>query len=129
MTDLPEFARALFNGRHFVTVASIDPDGRPQLSIVWAQADGDDVVFSTIKGRRKFANLSRDPRVTALVCPPDNPYSYAEVRGIATITEDPAAQLIEELSLKYTGNSFGERPHEQRVIVRVKPERVVIYEE
>jgi PPOX class probable F420-dependent enzyme len=124
---LPEAARALFDGPNCMTVATIDPDGRPQLSVVWAKTDGDDVLFSTIKGRRKYANLTRDQRATALVYAADNAYGYAEVRGSVTVTDDPAAELINELSLKYTGRPFPSRPAEQRVIVRITPERVVCY--
>ena len=86
-------ARALFDGPHHVTVATIDQDGRPQLSVVWAKTDGDDVLFSTIKGRRKYANLTRDPRASALVFAAEDPYAYAEVRGSVTIVDDPAAEL------------------------------------
>jgi PPOX class probable F420-dependent enzyme len=124
---LPEAARALFAGTNFVTVGTIDPDGKPQLSVVWAKLDGDDVLFSTIKGRRKYANLTRDGRASALVYPADDPYSYAEVRGRVTLTDDPSAHLINELSIKYTGEPFGDRPGEQRVIVRIIPENVVLY--
>jgi PPOX class probable F420-dependent enzyme len=128
MAELPERARELFDGPHHVVVATIDPDGRPQSSVVWARADGDDVLFSTIKGRRKFANLTRDPRLSVLVFDPVDPYTYAEVRGTVTVTDDPAAELINELAVKYTGKPFGARPGEQRVIVRVTPDRVVVYE-
>jgi len=124
---MPDAAKALFDGPNHVTVATIDPDGKPQLSIVWAKRDGDDVLFSTIKGRRKYANLVRDGRASALVYADGDPYRYAEVRGAVTITEDPAADLINELSLKYTGEAFGDRPGEQRVIVRIIPDRVVMY--
>ena len=50
---MPELARAMFDGQHHVTVTTLDPGGRPQSSLVWAKTDGDDVLFSTIKGRRK----------------------------------------------------------------------------
>jgi len=126
---LPERARALFDGLNSVTVATLDPGGRPQLSLVWAKTDGDDVLFSTIRGRRKYANLTRDPRASALVFDGADPYTYAEVRGSVTITDDPAAELINELALKYTGAPFGIRPGEQRVIVRIIPDHVVLYEE
>ncbi len=124
---LPEPARELFDGPNFVTVATVDPDGTPQLSIVWAKLDGDDLLFSTIKGRRKYSNLMRDGRASALVTPAGDGYSYAEVRGTATVTDDPEAALINELSLKYTGQPFGERPGEQRVIVRLTPHHVFLY--
>jgi PPOX class probable F420-dependent enzyme len=128
MAALAERARELFDGRNHVVVATIDPDGRPQSSVVWARTDGDDVLFSTIKGRRKYANLARDPRLSVLVFDPADPYTYAEVRGTATVTDDPAAELINELAVKYTGEPFGRRPGEQRVIVRVTPDRVVLYQ-
>ena len=124
---LPEAAKALFAGTNFVTVGTIDPDGKPQLSVVWAKLDGEDVLFSTIKGRRKYENLTRDGRASALVYPADDAYSYAEVRGRVTLTDDPSAHLINELSIKYTGEPFGDRPGEQRVIVRIIPENVVLY--
>lgn len=128
MTALPELARVLLNAPNHVVVATIDPDGQPQSSVVWATTDGDDVLFSTIKGRRKYANLSRDPRLSVLVYDPADPYTYAEVRGTAVLTDDPGAELIERLALKYTGRSFGERPGEQRVIVRITPGHVVLYQ-
>jgi PPOX class probable F420-dependent enzyme len=124
---LPEPAKALFDGPNHVTVATIDPGGQPQTSLVWAKRDGDDVLFSTIKGRRKYANLARDPRLSVLVYDPTDPYTYAEVRGTVTITEDPEAELINELALKYTGQPFGDRPREERVVVRIRPEKVVLY--
>ena len=124
---LPEIARELFDRPNHVTVATIEPGGRPQTSLVWARTDGDDVLFSTIKGRRKHANLTRDPRISVLVYDVADPYTYAEVRGTATIIDDPEATLINELALKYTGQPFGYRPGEQRVIVRVVPDKVVLY--
>jgi PPOX class probable F420-dependent enzyme len=126
---LPDRARALFDAPNHVTVATIDPGGRPQTSLVWAKTDGDDVLFSTIKGRRKYANLTCDPQISALVYDAADPYTYAEVRGTATITDDPGAELIGELALKYTGQPFGYQPGEQRVIVRITPDKVVLYEE
>jgi PPOX class probable F420-dependent enzyme len=128
-TELPPAVKELFDGLNFVTIATVDPGGGPQTSLVWAKTDGGDVVFSTIKGRRKYANLTRDPRVGALVFDTADPYLYAEVRGTATITEDPAAELINELALKYTGRPFGDRPGEERVIVRIRPDKVILYQD
>jgi PPOX class probable F420-dependent enzyme len=127
--SLPPAVKDLFDGPNFVTIATIEPGGGPQTSLVWAKADGGDVLFSTIKGRRKYANLTRDSRVGALVFDAADPYIYAEVRGTATITEDPAAELINELALKYTGQPFGDRPGEERVIVRIRPDKVILYQD
>jgi PPOX class probable F420-dependent enzyme len=128
MPPLPQRAREMLDGRNFATVATLQPDGQPQTSVVWVRRDGDDVLFSTIKGRRKYANMIRDPRLSVLVVDAADPYRYTEIRGMAEITDDPAAELIEELSQKYTGEPFGDRPGERRVIVRVRPEHVVSYD-
>lgn len=129
MTKLPQHARDLLDGKNFASIATLLPDGSPQSSIVWIKRDGDDLLFSTIHGRRKTDNMKADPRISVLVTDAANGYRYAEIRGRAELTEDPAADLIEELALKYTGESFGERPGEQRVIVRVRPEHVVSYDD
>jgi PPOX class probable F420-dependent enzyme len=128
MAQLPERARELFDAANHAVVTTLEPDGSPQSSVVWVRTDGDDVLFSTIKGRRKYANLTQDPRLSVLVYAATDPYTYAEVRGRASITDDPEAELIEGLAKKYTSRSFGERPGEQRVIVRVTPDRVVLYD-
>jgi PPOX class probable F420-dependent enzyme len=124
MTKLPQLARDLLDGKNFASIATLLPDGSPQSSIVWIKRDGDDVLFSTIHGRRKTDNMKADPRISVLVTDAANGYRYAEIRGRVELTEDPDAELIEELALKYTGEPFGERPG-QRVIVRVRPEHVV----
>jgi PPOX class probable F420-dependent enzyme len=129
MPTLPSRAKDMLDAVNFATVATIQAGGDPQTSVVWVRADGDDVLFSTIKGRRKYANLTRDPRVSVLVWDAADPYLYCEIRGTAEITDDPQAELIEELAIKYTGQSFGDRPGEQRVIVRVRPDHVVVYDD
>ena len=92
MPPLPQRAREMFEGPNFATVATLQPDGRPQTSVVWVRTDGDDVLFSTIKGRRKYENMVRDPRLSVLVFAAADPYSYTEVRGTAEITDDPRCQ-------------------------------------
>ncbi|MEV5571070.1 PPOX class F420-dependent oxidoreductase [Spirillospora sp. NPDC052269] len=124
---LNDKARALFDGKNFVTVATINPDGAPQASPVWAKVDGEAIVFSTTKGRRKHSNLVRDPRINLTTYDLANPYDYAEVRGTVTIEDDPEAALIEELSQKYTGNPWTARGPEERVIVRVTPSSVHVH--
>jgi len=67
MDRLTAAARALIDAPEYATVATIEPDGQPQLSVVWVKTDGNNVVFSTVVGRRKHTNLLRDPRITLLV--------------------------------------------------------------
>ena len=92
---LTEAQKAMFNEVVCAVVGTINPDGRPQLSVVWVKTDGDDILFSTTEGRRKQLNLVADPRVTILVNPPTNPYSYIEVRGTATMTTEGGRELID----------------------------------
>ncbi|GAB2908077.1 PPOX class F420-dependent oxidoreductase [Streptomyces mayteni] len=122
--------KALLDEKVFVTIATIQPDGSSQLSPVWVKRDGDDLLISTTRDRRKERNIDRDPRVTVLVQPADQPYSYAEIRGTATLSEEGAPELINELSLKYTGKPYAEfNPNSAqdapRVIVRVSPRKIV----
>ncbi|MQY04364.1 PPOX class F420-dependent oxidoreductase [Actinomadura macrotermitis] len=124
MATLNDKARTLFDGTNFVTIATINPGGEPQASVVWAEVDGDDVLVSTAKGRRKHTNLLRDPRVNLSVYDLNNPYDYAEIRGTATIVDDPEGELIQRLSQKYTGEPFEDAPGNERVIVRVTPDKV-----
>lgn len=124
---LPDGVRELFDAPNFATVVSLNPDGAPQASVIWVRTDGDDILFSTVKGRRKHRNFDRDPRTTIVVIDPANPYRYAEVRGTVTMEDDPASALIEELSLKYAGRSWEEpHPDSERVIVRIKPQKVYL---
>jgi PPOX class probable F420-dependent enzyme len=61
---LNDEVRRLLDGRHFAVLATINPDGGPQTSAMWVARDGDDVLFSTVAGRRKHRNLERDPRAS-----------------------------------------------------------------
>ncbi|MER6781943.1 MULTISPECIES: PPOX class F420-dependent oxidoreductase [unclassified Streptomyces] len=114
----------------FATVATVQPDGRPQLSVTWLGRDGDDLLISTTVGRRKEKNLRRDPRITVMINPHNAPYTYAEVRGTATLTTEGGQDLINELSRKYTGKDYADfnpasADDAERVVVRVTPDKVV----
>ncbi|MGP3983468.1 PPOX class F420-dependent oxidoreductase [Streptomyces sp. KR80] len=129
---LSDNLKKLLDGPVFATVATIQPDGSAQLSVVWVKRDGDDVLISTTMGRRKGQNIRRDPRVTVLVNPADAPYTYAEIRGTATFTTEGGDELIDELSHKYTGKPYAEfNPAANkdetgdRIVVRVTPRKVV----
>ncbi len=126
-TPIPQAARTVFDAPEFATVATNQPDGQPQLSVVWITRDGDDLLLSTIKGRQKHRNLVRDPRATVLVHPKDNPYSYVEVRGSVTITEEGGRELIDRLNREYTGSeryTMDDGTDNVRVVVRLTPDKV-----
>ncbi|MFI7134967.1 PPOX class F420-dependent oxidoreductase [Nonomuraea sp. NPDC050153] len=126
MAELSEDARKLLDAPNYATVTSLNPDGGPQSTVVWVRTDGDDVLFSTVRGRRKPRNFERDPRASLLVIDPDNPYRYVEVRGPVTMTPDPEGALIQELSHKYRGIPWEDKPGVERVIVRISPDRVTL---
>ncbi|RLK59801.1 PPOX class F420-dependent oxidoreductase [Actinokineospora cianjurensis] len=122
---LSEGAKALIDGANFATLATLNPDGGPQTSVLWVRRDGEDLLLSTVAGRQKEKNLRRDPRVSVTVVNKDNPYSYIEVRGAARLTTEGGDDLINELSEKYLGKPYsGDTPDTVRVVVRITPERV-----
>ena len=128
MTVLNDAARAILDAPEFATIATLQPDGQPHLSVVWIERDGDDVLISTVKGRQKFRNIERDPRVAVLVYPKDAPYSYVEIRGTAEMTEEGGRELIDRLALQYRG--WDRYPADDgtdnvRVVVRIHADKVV----
>lgn len=125
--NIPDSARQILDGPEFAVLSTLEPDGQPQSSVVWFERDGDDLLMSTVQGRRKHANLVRDPRATVLVYPKDNPYSYVELRGAVTMTEEGGRELIDRLCRAYTGAEryTGDGPDDVRVVVRLAPSKVV----
>ena len=99
------------------------PDGTPQVTPVWFDFDGTNLIFNSARGRQKDLNVRRDPRVSMTIIDPENPYRYVEVRGRVTdITQEGARDSINKLAKKYLGkNVYPGPPDEVRVIYRVKP--------
>jgi PPOX class probable F420-dependent enzyme len=129
VTTLPAVVRELLDAKAYAVLCTLNPDGAPQSSIVWATYDGDDVIFSTILGRRKTRNMSRDPRVSLCVFEPANGDRYVEVRGTVAMTEQGGPELIERLSWAYDGTAFTESdPANVRVVCRVTPTHTVVYD-
>lgn len=122
---LDDVTRRLLDGKNFATVATVNPDGGPQTSVVWILRDGDTVLFSAISTRRKVLNLTRDPRISLTVFDTANPYQSVEIRGTAELSGDPGKSLSRALSQKYLGEDPPPEPDElTRVVVRVIPLRV-----
>ncbi|HIZ37423.1 MAG TPA: PPOX class F420-dependent oxidoreductase [Candidatus Ruania gallistercoris] len=127
MTAMSEAAKQLLNEPEYAVLATVEPDGQPQLSVVWMAREHSDVLISTVRGRRKEQNLRRDPRATLLLYPADNPQEYVEIRGQVTLDDDPDGSLIQALSQKYTGKPYtaDEGTDHERVVVRLRPHHVV----
>ena len=124
-TPLPEAAKAVVDGRNFATLATVNPDGGPQSSVVWITRDGEDLLMSTVIGRRKEKNLRRDPRVSVSIFDIEQPYRYLEVRGSVTMTEEGGGELINTLSRKYKDRDYtADGPTDTRVVIRLTPDKV-----
>ncbi len=117
----------LFEKRAFAHLATLMPDGSPQVTPVWVDYDGAHIIVNTARGRQKDRNLQKDSRVAIEVQDPDNPYRYVQVRGrVAEMTEAGANESIDKLAKKYMGlDKYPyHRPGDQRVIVRIQIEKV-----
>jgi PPOX class probable F420-dependent enzyme len=122
---IPEKYRDLFSKRAFASLATLMPDGHPQVTPVWCDLEGDYVLFNSAKGRQKDKNVRRDPHVALAIVDPDNPYRYLEIRGrVVEITEQGADEHIDKLAKKYLGvDKYPYRqPTETRVIYKILPE-------
>src|ERR687894_1426285 len=95
--------RRLLDGRHYAVLATINPDGGPQTSAMWVGRDGDDVLMSTVEGRRKHRNLLRDPRASVAILDADDPENYVELRGKVTFEPDVDRAFDIGLSHVYDG--------------------------
>jgi PPOX class probable F420-dependent enzyme len=124
---IPEKFAQLLHKPVFVYLATLMPDGSPQVTPVWVDYDGRNILFNSAKGRVKDKNVRRDSRVTISVSDPENPYSHFEVRGrVIAMTEKGADEHIDKMAQKYLGKPKypWARAGEQRVIYTVEPEHV-----
>ncbi len=127
-TAIPEKYLDLFQKKAFASLATVMPDGRPQVTPVWVDWDGKHLIVNSAKGRQKDKNLRRDPRVSLAIIDPENPYRYVEVRGkVVEITEQGADQHIDKMAKKYLDKDKYpfRQPGEVRVLYKVAPEKTV----
>jgi PPOX class probable F420-dependent enzyme len=124
MTAIPASHRDLLDGQ-FATLATIGPDGRPQLSEVWFLAEGDTIGISLNDARQKTKNLRANPAATLFLLDLAVPYRYLEVRGDAQITADDDHAFADRVGAKYQSDlREHDQPGESRVIVTIRPVRV-----
>jgi PPOX class probable F420-dependent enzyme len=125
-TTLPQSVKKMLEDKAYGHVITFDESGKPQVTMVWLDHDGDDVVFNTAEGRLKPKNLRRDPRVIISVQDRNDPQSYAVFHGKASISEAGADAHIDKLAKRFLGaDKYPFRqPGEKRLMVRVKPDRI-----
>ena len=131
---LPSSADPLFAAARHATVVTIGPDGAPQVSLVWIERDGSELVFGVEERKARVRNLRRDPRVSVLIeddhDDPSGLRRYLIVHGTARIVGPPVQQeftaLMDRLSQRYLGIDypFANRGSATAAIVRITPQRI-----
>ena len=120
-------AARILAGPHLAVLTTTNRDGSPQASVIFVKPDGDDVLFSTIKGRRKTANMQRDPRISLLVhsLPAgEGEFTYVVISGPVELTDDPDGQFHQVMyNLHMGGAPAPVEPGAERLIVRLRPTR------
>ncbi|GAB3972764.1 hypothetical protein GCM10029978_050630 [Actinoallomurus acanthiterrae] len=127
MSGLSDDAKDLIRKPYFAWATTVRPDGSPHSTVVWADVDGDDVIFNTAIGRAKERHLRRNAQVSISVLDPNDGFHAVSVSGEARLEEDGADEVIDGLAKKYLGvDTYPYRqPGEQRITVRVQPEKVI----
>jgi PPOX class probable F420-dependent enzyme len=124
MPVIPASHRDLLDGQ-FATLATIGPDGRPQVSEVWFLADGDKVSISLNDSRQKTRNLQANPAASVFLLDLAMPYRYLEIRGDAEITPDDDYTFADRVGAKYQSDLRAhDQPGQSRVVVTINPTRV-----
>lgn len=123
-------AEELLQAKNFCNVATLRSDGSIHAAPVWIDVQDGQPVLNTAEGRAWPRNLERDPRVTLTIQNMENPYEYLEIRGrVAERTTEGADAHIDAMAKKYMGvEEYPLRqPGEQRLIIRIDPERVKVW--
>ncbi len=125
--QMSEGVKKLFEEANFAHLATVMPDGSPQVTPVWVDYDGTHILVNTAEGRQKPRNIRRDPRVAIDVVRQGSEYAFAQVRGrVVEITSEGAEEHIDRLAKKYLGRDTYpfRQPGEQRIILKIAPEHV-----
>lgn len=122
MTFPNEFRDLLEETKALLYLATIMPDGSPQLTPVWFSTDRDDILINTNEGRVKDRNMKKRPRVALVIQDPGDQERYLGIRGqVVGYTREGADEHINQLSLKYDGKPWRYQEGQRRIIYRIKP--------
>ena len=125
--ELNDSQKQILLDKSFVHLATVNADGSPQVSPVWVDFDGKNVIVNSEQRRLKVRNMKRDPRVSLSVTDPTNPYRYMEIRGkVVDISVDENCAVIDKLAKKYTGRDkypFN-KPGDVRLTFKIEPLKV-----
>jgi PPOX class probable F420-dependent enzyme len=130
MAKLTDAQRELLQKPNYGVLGTVRPDGTPQLTTVWVDAEDGHALVNTAEGRFKEKYIRRDPRVSLYVRDEDDPYKWLSLTGRAELVSEGAEDHIDKLAKKYTGKDRypWRKEDERRVIIRIDPERVNAYQ-
>jgi PPOX class probable F420-dependent enzyme len=124
MPEIPVSHRDLLDS-DFATLATVGPDGRPQVSEVWFLTEGDDVAISLNSSRQKTKNLQANPAASLFLLDLAVPFRYLEIRGDAEVTPDDDYAFADRVGAKYGQDlRVHDQPGQSRVKVVIRPVRI-----
>ena len=105
--QIPDPVLELLRNRGITYLATLMPDGSPQLTQTWVDTDGEFVIINTVDGHQKVRNIRRDPRVAVTVADPADPSRFVQLRGqVVRETTEGAVEHIDLISERYTGAPY-----------------------
>lgn len=125
--ELPDDLRAAIDAPTFAHLTTLDADGAPHATAMWITRNDGHIVFNTAEGRRKWINMSRDPRVAVSISSPDEPYRNWSIQGrVVEMRTSDGVEVIDGLASKYLGEPKYPwlTPDMVRVTVVVEPTRI-----
>lgn len=125
LSKLNDAARKMLEGKNFVYLATVNPDGTPQVTPTWVDTDGHFVLINTAVGRIKHRNMKKNPHVALAITDQTNPYNLILIKGkvVEQVTGRIAEDHIDKMAKKYRGlDKYPNRtPSERRVLVKIEP--------
>jgi PPOX class probable F420-dependent enzyme len=125
MAEIPAaFHDLLTEKKAFASLATLMPDGSPQVTPVWFDYANSRIRVNTAKGRVKARNMKEGSKIALSILDPDNPYRYLQIRGtVANVTEAGANKHIDSLAKKYLDKDVypWHGPNDVRVIYEIEP--------
>ena len=130
--SVKEYKQFMVEGTRTGKLATVRKDGRPHVTPIWFDLDGDELVFTTWHESVKAANMRRDSRVSICVDEEIPPFAFVMVEGRVTISEDAdeRAYWATRIAARYMGedlaDAYGKRNSvEGELVVRVQPTKIV----
>jgi PPOX class probable F420-dependent enzyme len=123
---IPQSLRTMLEDKAYGHVVTFNAQGKPEITMVWMDVEGDELLFNTAEGRRKPDNIRRDPRVIVSVQDRNHPQAYAVFHGKGRVTDVGADEHIDKLAKRFLGADKYpyRRPSEKRLIVRIEVDRI-----